>query len=1019
MAKTKTKLKEEKTTQILETQLSSIYLKDYPDEQHLLTAILNGSINALQWQIDSRGEFFAEMPICAGHIYSQPQIKGPRPAPVMVIGKLPRPADIEDEENPQHIRTCFHTNSKAGQYFLDTALEFGVDPANWYVTYLLKTLHPEDPNKGSRLRAPWLRESFPILQYEITQVSPSYILVFGAEAVKALFGNHAKITKLTGSVLDYEYMDYQGHIKTAKCVACTSPYAVTRSSDVDEEAKYRTAFQLFASTLTGTAQTEQVEHYTVRTIEEWRELLTRIETECDDKILAIDAEWNGQHPQNENGWLRTIQFSWKPNTAAALVVRDVEGKDCFTQEELEEIKSDFYNRLWMQYIICGHFLDSDTEWLIGEGYVPKLWDIPYVPKTGEEYIQRIKDKQPCLFDTAMAAHAYEETGDHSLTAQSLLRCPSAPRYDNEIGTWATEFCKANKIKQKDLEGYGPCPDEILVPYGCYDADVTRRIALWYMERLNRDVYGLDCWGPFSNSMQQWAVFLEMNCTGLTVDRERLDDLMDVYSSKADNLIENIRNRLEWPRFNINSHYQMREALFGEKYNFAKTEGCLRPVGAKSLMLTPLYSTSKLSWEKAVEKDGELAIPTSDARSLNMLATEYFKRYAKSNEYWDKFVAETLTTLRNAKILKKALSYVLKDAVMNEAGEEQERGLSAFICDDNKLRTHLYCTLDSGRAASARPALQNISKKREADYKKIVGKDYIAPLRSILRAPEGCMLIAADFLGAELFACAVLSDDEVMLDHVQRNQLPEEDENFYDIHSSIAVTAFRLDCAPTKSGLKSLDKLHLRVVAKAVIFGLMYGRGAAAIADEVRESGVFITVEEARQMIDAVKKTYRKAMAFLESAAMAAYSPGWIAGVCGRYRRAPKHEYLPDDKLAELQRVFKNFCEQNYVAEAMRMALTNLYHYRFEHDIFYEICLQVHDELILCAPYEYVEEIVDKVLPLCMVENTALYPRHLNGQIDTSRGPYKMGIDVEVSYRYSEKEPDWRKICRENTNPKKL
>ena len=75
------------------------------------------------------------------------------------------------------------------------------------------------------------------------------------------------------------------------------------------------------------------------------------------------------------------------------------------------------------------------------------------------------------------------------------------------------------------------------------------------------------------------------------------------------------------------------------------------------------------------------------------------------------------------------------------------------------------------------------------------------------------------------------------------------------------------------------------------------------------------------------------------------------------------------KYAELQRIFKNFCEQNYVAEAMRMALTNLYNYRFEHDVKYNIVLQVHDELILCVPYNYVEEVVDKVLPLCMVSHS--------------------------------------------------
>jgi len=1015
-------MSEEIRTAILGPKLTELILPDYADEQQCINAILNGTAGGLPWQVDAKGEHFFEVPLCAGHIYSQPQNKGPQPAPVMVIGKLPRPADIEDEDKPNALRRCFSPESHAGEFFRDTAAEFGVDISTWYVTYLFKTLHPEDPNRGSRLKAIWLKEAFPILQYEVTQVAPSYILVFGSEAVKALFGHTAKITDLTGSILEYEYTDYKGHQRVAKCVACTSPHAVIRASDAEEMAKYKTAFRLFVNLLNDTVLTETHNHSTIRTIDEWRQFVTTVKTECTDRILAIDAEWNGQHPQNADCWLRTIQFSWKPNTAAALIVRDTEGKELFTDAELKEIQQDFYE-MWCNYIICGHYLDSDTEMLAAEGYIPQIFDLPFIPPTAEDYKQRIQARQPCLFDTAIAAHAFCETDDHSLTGQYMLRCPNVPRYETILEQWKKEYCKVHKLKEKELNGFGPCPDDILVYYGCYDADVTRRLALFYMENLEKDPYGLDCWEAFSNSMQQWGAFLEMNCTGLTVDRGRMDDLTNLYKREAKRLQGIVERNMCWPGLNTNSAYQLRELLFGEKYNGAKSKGCLRPPGALSLGLEPVYDTEGTPWAKAVELLGDLASPTCNGRSLSMLAYKYQELYKKSNNPVDAFRVETLRSIRGLKLLNKALSYVLKDSTTDSDGNTVERGLAAYICDDGKLRTHLYCTLDTGRAASARPAMQNISKRREADYKAIVGEKYIAPLRSILTAPPGYMLIAADFLGAELFACAVLSGDAKMLDHVQRNQLPEDHPDFYDIHSQIAVSSFRLPCEPVKGheadpekgipavGLKGIGKAHLRVVAKSVIFGMLYGRGAAAIAEAVREENVFISVEEARQIIDAVAKTYPDAMKFLSIAAQSVYAPGYIIGVCGRPRRTPMCGHLPADKLAEMERIFKNFPEQNFVAEAMRMALSNLYNWRFEHDDEYQICLQVHDEVLLCAPYAHVPNIVDTVLPKCMVEGTKIFARDLRGNLITNRGPYSMGIDITVGTRYSEGLKDWREICQ--------
>src|SRR5262249_4114045 len=118
------------------------------------------------------------------------------------------------------------------------------------------------------------------------------------------------------------------------------------------------------------------------------------------------------------------------------------------------------------------------------------------------------------------------------------------------------------------------------------------------------------------------------------------------------------------------------------------------------------------------------------------------------------------------------------------GEEfntYERGLPYFLQDNGRVHTHLYQTKETGRASSSRPPLQNLSSKREADYEPIVkgaGQEYQWPLRSIVSFatdPWGHPVVGCehDLAGAELFMMAVQSVDQKMIDHCQRNVLPEE------------------------------------------------------------------------------------------------------------------------------------------------------------------------------------------------------------------------------------------------------
>ena len=1001
--------------------------------------------------------------VLAGHLYGSPQIKGPRPAKVMVISKMPRPDDIQAPTYQHYdpaariastfVPAVLNPAAAAGAYFKRVCDAYRVDPSEWYVTNVFKGTHPDDPVNGSTLKVSWLNEWFPLLQQEIRIVQPDFILLLGVESAKALYGSKASIDGLDGRVDDYEYgVDPNDPTvtKTAKVLTTTNPSAVVRSSDSEPDNKFRATFNRLIKLLGGDQSVVTgepgIDHRAIYSIAEWDALLNEIERDCVYNLIAVDAEWEGQHPNDPGAFLRTIQISWKHKGAAAIVLRNDQGQLNFTPEEYQYLRESFY-RLLQSKVVAGHYVDSDFETLIYDGFIPSIWYVPSVPCSPEAYRTAVRAGTPCLFDTAIAAHACNETQDFSLNAQ-YLQHTEAPRYDLELLEWVTSFCKQQGIKKGQLRGYGYCPDDILLYYANYDADVTRRLAVHYIEQLDCDEFGHSSWAPFWVTMRQFNAFLEINSQGILVDPERINSLTELYGTKADELLDEIKDFFHWPTLNMNSVFQLREALYGDRYNGKSPPQKLRPAGAKTLGLTPIEATDGTRWEDVSGTSRELEVTAStNRRSLAILFLE--KSIQRIEDSKGNILEidhkDILQKIRDYRYLVQLGRYVLRRPKpdipdedvpditemtsnvgysiaenIEDIGEltgdvmRYDGGIPMYISKtDGKIRTHMYATKETGRASSSRPSLQNISKRREDDYKRIIGKDrYIGPLRSLFRADPGHLLIAADFKGAELFACAVLSGDSVMLDHVTRNFLDENDPSYYDIHSRVAVDGLRLNCEPTKKGLESINRSHFRVVAKSLIFGLMYGRQAPAVANACREEGTNITVMEAEKMMNGIKATYPLAMDYLQRCAAAVTDRRYICGAFGRWRRCPQVSPKDRDIRGNFERQFMNFPMQNFVADAMARALDNLFWERCRVEVDYSLLLQIHDEILLQVPYEYVGLVHDVVLEDCMVKNVPIYPRDVYGN-PVSRGPYRMGIDKSVMFRWGEKlkESQWKEIVK--------
>lgn len=972
---------------------------------------------------------------------------GPRGAKVMIVLKNPGRDDM------QRMRAL---SDDSGQILANVLENAGIyDYQEWYVTYTVRHRHLSPA--GGTLSTNWKKDCLPLLRMEMMLVRPDYVLLVGADSVKALLGKKT-LASSKDQVFDVEIPLADGTVHVCKAVSCIDPAVLVRSPERMPELE--TTINQFAKLVQGGTYdvTEPgVLHLKVTDAYQLKNLVDAILNDPEVYAIAMDAEWHQAFPTEPGAYVRTVQFSWRAKYAASVVLHAPGGEPCFiggVKEAVQQLRRLFETRPMR---LVGHYLIADLPWLKSLGL--DLMKYYLVPPDPEDTRSRGG------WDTMIGAHAAEETSQMKLE-DLAVRFLKTPRHDVRLQAWKKAYCALNKLKDDQLEGYGECPDEVLVgietgnetlfgmpveqSYGCYDADTTYRLFELQngtnsrLGMVDQDRFGLSSRESFHRTMGAMPAYAEMHSRGIVLDVEEIATKRKAYQAITDGLYAKLRLELNWPTFNASSHPQCVEMLFGPEYNRKrhKTTGELvsvRPEGAVTLGLTPYKTTGKRSklWEDVIYRgETHLYKPAADKETFSYLATP------------DRPIVELLRDLRTVQQLlttilqppKRIKVRPLKeikediDAALEAAGqspdqaantseepeegvieetpdepqfiEKQMGGVLFYLQQGNVLRPQFFPTKDTGRSGCVRPAMQNWGKTVEDRYKACfkkygaeLGVEYPGPVRSCLVARPGYLLVDADYTGAELAIIAWVSGDKTMIEHVRRNALPEDHPDYFDIHSNTAVRAFRLSCPATKSGLKSIGRVNLRTAAKRIIFGKLYGQTPASMARKIREDGVPITVEEAEMLDAAIDEMYPSLPAYFNECRERAGYPGWIRSCFNRLRRGA----ATTDRAArgDLERKLMNFGMQAAVGDAMKTSLGNFMAYRdfyqFEHpgttNMYYTL-LEIHDACVLEVPIHSLEWVVDEVVPLCMSDLVPITPRKLDGTL----------VDVPP-YRLSTPPPD--------------
>lgn len=253
-----------------------------------------------------------------------------------------------------------------------------------------------------------------------------------------------------------------------------------------------------------------------------------------------------------------------------------------------------------------------------------------------------------------------------------------------------------------------------------------------------------------------------------------------------------------------------------------------------------------------------------------------------------------------------------------------------VADENqRIHTDFKQALTAtGRLSSADPNLQNIPIRTK------MGRE----MRRYFISKDGYSLVDADYSQIELRLLAHISDDYNMSEAFRSGA---------DIHRKTASAVFGV---PEESVNEEMRKR-----AKAVNFGIVYGISGFSLAKDIG-----ISTAEASKYIKSYLLMYPFIDSYLEKVVEEAKANGYTQTLMGRRRYIPELNAANGMQRAFGKRIAMNAPIQGSAADIMKLAMIKVYDRLKAEEPNASIVMQVHDELIVEAPDESVEN-VKKIL----------------------------------------------------------
>ena len=247
-------------------------------------------------------------------------------------------------------------------------------------------------------------------------------------------------------------------------------------------------------------------------------------------------------------------------------------------------------------------------------------------------------------------------------------------------------------------------------------------------------------------------------------------------------------------------------------------------------------------------------------------------------------------------------------------------------------TYAQAVAITGRLASNNPNLQNIP-IRTAEGRRV---------RRAFTAPQGSVIVSADYSQIELRIMAHLSGDKTLIAAFQNGE---------DVHRRTAAEVFGI--APENVSSEQ------RRYAKTINFGLIYGMGQYGLAKSLGIDNI-----SAKNFIDRYFARYPGVAEYMQRTKEQAAAQGFVETLFGRRLYLPDIRNKNANARAGAERAAINAPMQGTASDLIKRAMIDVSRWLVSDDLKSKLIMQVHDELVLEVP-EAELDLVKEKLPQIM------------------------------------------------------
>ena len=557
---------------------------------------------------------------------------GPIPASLMIVGEKPTRDDTRNNKP-------FTGDTGAILHKALTAAT--VDLTSTYYTNAVKYMPPSK----RAVNQTDIKLCQPMLAEEIKRVQPTYILCLGANALKAVAGKEYSFSSIRGEPVQLTLPDG----RTVTLFATYSPAYLNH--DPTAEPEFRKDLRRLGRLQQGLDdKPDETAYVILDTVEKVRQFCTDIFSYYPRPLISLDCEWHGITWMHPDRWIRTVQLGYAIGNAVIVkmfganktpAMDDVEAAYKVLKSFLEDPRVS----------IVGHNVISDGEWLMSYGI-------------------DIRDR--VVADTMLMEYLANESGPFGLE-ELTARYSHLGHYERDLEVWKKAHAK------ECLHGFGPIPDELLLPYGAKDVDAVLRALPILMEKIEPFLKPRGANGEYPSlwdiTMLTQRHIYELERSGLLVDPIRLNQLINAYQTRK----QELRTIL----------VQMAAAKGVNDFN-PGAPGQVSTLLFQTLGLTPVKATNGKSWSAYASNEGfdtpNDIVASSDSTTLQIL------------EDFDPIVKYLLNYRRVETACKNQLRF-------NEADENpgtKGGGIPAKIWPDGRLHSHFSQLSETGRFRHSKP-----------------------------------------------------------------------------------------------------------------------------------------------------------------------------------------------------------------------------------------------------------------------------------------------------------------------------